>query len=66
MERNSNVSFLCPPGKLNDVNDILRKKDKRFSTIAELVENWNWMNNIKSSMRDIDAKIRYFSAEERK
>jgi DNA primase len=66
MERNSNVSFLCPPGKLNDVNDILRKKDPRFSTITELVEKWDWMGKVRSSMRDIDLKIKQFSVEERK
>jgi hypothetical protein len=61
MERNSSTSFLTVPDTVNDVNDILQKKDQRFSSIKELVENWNWLSKIKSSKKDLDTRIAYYA-----
>jgi DNA primase len=66
MERNKNTSFLCVPSTVNDVNDILQRKDKRFSSVNDLIEKYDWLSNIKSSMRDIDSKIKLFSEQEKK
>jgi DNA primase len=63
MERNPNTSFLCPPETVNDVNDILQGKDKRFNSIKNLVEDWNWLSMIKKSISDIDFKIKKYSNE---
>jgi hypothetical protein len=61
MERNPNTYFLCPPDTVNDVSDILQKKDKRFNNLDDLVTNWNWLSYIKSSKRDIDLRIKKYS-----
>jgi len=58
MERNKNTSFLCVPLTVKDVNDILQKRDKRFSTIEDLIKPpYNWLSNINSSIENLNIKI---------
>lgn len=58
MERNNNTSFLTLPENIKDVNEILQKRDKRYSSIDELITKYNWLSYIKSSMRDLNSKIK--------
>jgi DNA primase len=60
MERNKRTSYLCVPEKANDVNEILQKKDERFSTIEDLVEKWNWLSKINSSIENLEARIQKY------
>jgi len=46
-ENNIHATILWLPDTVKDVNDILQKKDPRFSTLEELNNKYNWINSEK-------------------
>jgi DNA primase len=56
-----NVTILPLPKTLNDVNDILQKKDKRYNSIDDLIE-MNWLSK-EIPLEEFDVNL-YIQAKE--
>lgn len=50
--RNLNISVLLLPKGINDVNEIIQKKNPRFNSIQDLL-NMNWLDTVRK-LNDID------------